>query len=269
MRHEREEIATVGFDDFATLAPDAFGVPVRTGIRLPALAGVRYRVLCASAQLDEGDAVTHLRQFLQVGSQYSTSIDPPNVPPFYPFVQDVRTSTWKFNDGNVVWSLTTEPNPPFRATVGPWDQASFHYDDADGAALLYATAGFPPVKGLPGYLALNAYTPPPMRGTLALVMRDMRNPWDDLHADQIRIPIVRPTKIRVYADVLQTNASTRYVPSLATETNPYNVTGLCPEDNMLQLFRDSLRYWAVGCALGIERRRTVEIDRALENEPGR
>ncbi len=253
MRTERKEIATVGFDDFAILAPDPWGKPVRTGVRIPALPGVRYRILAATAQLNAGDALTHLRQFLQVGAPVGTGTDSPTYP-FYPFVLDVKSSTWRFTDGETCWTLTLEPNPSYRNTTGPWDQPSFKYDDADGSTMLYATASIPVGGGAdPGYLGLTSYTPPPMRGTIIHAWRDVRNPWDRINRHEFRYPIVRPTKARVYVDVLQTNPSTRATPALATIPNLYNIPGLFPEDNALQLFRPTLRYWAAGCALGIER----------------
>jgi hypothetical protein len=251
MRRERVEIATVGFDDYAILAPDPFGVPLRTGIRLPALAGVRYRILAATCDLNAGDAITHLRQFLEVGSPEATGDD--DTFPVYPFVLQVTSSTWRFIDGNTTWTLTLDKNVAVRNTHGPWDQPSFNYDDGGTSTLLYRTANFLTPKTAPGYLGVSSYTPPPMRGTVARVWRDIRNPWDRINRHEFRIPIVRPTRARVYVDVLQTSTETRETPTLGAQTNPYNVTGLRPEDNALLMFPDTLRYWAAGAALGVER----------------
>lgn len=269
MLRERLELATVGFDDFAGLAGDPWGGANRTGIRLPALPGVMYRVLGASAQLDEGDVVTHLRQFLTIGAQVPGNSDEPSSPPSYAVEKDVTSPTWRFPDGWSVWTITLEPLRPPRVRAGQFDSQSFAYDDSDSPALLYETAAFAGGATAPGYLGLTGYTPPAMRGTVAMVFRDMRNPWALLHPKEFRIPIVRPTKVRVYCDVLQTNPGTREIPVLFTPTVPvYVIEGLRPEDQTLQLYRSTLRYWATGCALGITRRRIVEADGRVRNERG-
>jgi hypothetical protein len=108
-----------------------------------------------------------------------------------------------------------------------------------------------------------------MRGTVVRTYRDLRNPWHRVNLEELRIPITKPTKVRVYIDVLQTNPATRHVPILTPSTNVFFTNALRKEDDALQLFPSALRYWAVGCALGIERRRTGEKRKADENEPGR
>jgi hypothetical protein len=211
----REEIATAGFDPFRQLAPDAFGSPASTGILLPPAPGFQYRVLLCSADLDVGDSLIGLRQYIDLVA-YVGSGEGGGGAPIYPVRQPIDDGDPMFRliDGGDTWTLTREPKVSPPRVQGPFDQDSFIFRDSEGSALVYEAAGFPALSPFPGYLGLNAYTPPPMRGTKVLSVRDRRWPWTKQSNRRIDYQCDSPARFRFYVDVLQSNPATRNIPSL-------------------------------------------------------
>jgi hypothetical protein len=252
-RRERDvlETASFGFDDYlAGVGGDPSGSASSIGLRVPALAGVRYLFLGARADLDPGDAIVGYRQLSTIGYADNGDSDAPTVAPLLPFERPIETAQWHPPDGFLSWHLTTQPKPQAGALrAGPLDQESFVFEDSSTPALLYESATIPPSAAAPGYLGLTAYAPPVMRGTSILTLRDMRAPWGRA-PEPMRFEIDRPTTVRFYIAVLQTNPDTR----LAIDLSPtdFTVNGLTPEDNFAQAF-DLYQYWRVGVGLLIER----------------
>jgi hypothetical protein len=244
------ETASFGFDDYlAGVGGDPSLSASSVGLRVPALAGVRYLFLGARADLDPGDAVVGYRQLLTIGFAANGNVDTPNDAPLYPFERPVETPEWHPPDGFVSWHIMGEPKAPAGAwRAGPIDQESFVFEDASTPALLYETATIPSPAAAPGYLGLTAYVPPVMKGTSILTLRDIRTRWDKPAA--MRFEIERPTTIRAYAAVLQTNPGTRF--SIELTASDFLVNGLAPEDNFAQAFPDYL-YWRVAFSLIVER----------------
>lgn len=245
---ERIEVAAAGFDDFLANVGDQDGQSVSTGILLPELAGVRYRVLCASADLDAGDFVEGYGQWLELAAPFKD--DGGNTT--YKWKRPVVTPGWRgFPDGEHSWTLTTEPNPGPNYPYGPFDSDTFSFEDSGSSALVYETAGFPGKPIAPGYLGINAYTPPAYRGSQAMTIRDLRYPWQARNFGKLRIPIERPTRVRLYCDVLQTDPSKRTIPTLTATI--YTGAGLVPEDSFVQAFKNSAIYHSAGGYLIVRR----------------
>jgi hypothetical protein len=240
--HERSEVTAAGFDDFRQLVAtgsvtDPLAGPDATGIRIPpAAVPAAYRILLCVLDLDIGDTLIGIRQGMEIGGIVSSSDDSGTpLPPLYPEIRPVETFGWHFIDGAWVWTLTSEPlAPPYRRT-GPFDQDSFNFEDAGASALVYATAHFPAVPLLPGYLGLDAYTPPGMRGKKIVTARDIRWPFDEDQSNaELWIPVRRPTRFRLYCDVKQTDPEIRNAPTIGTSTDVRQVEGLVPEEEFLQ-----------------------------------
>lgn len=251
-RRDVIETASFGFDDFlAGVGGDPSASASSVGLRVPAHAGVRYLFLGARADLDNGDAIVGYRQLATQGFANNGSVDTPNNAPFLPFERPIRTPQWHPPDGFISWHLTSEPKKP----AGAWranllDQDSFVFEDSSTPALVYETAGFPGSPSAPGYLGLNAYTPPAMLGTSVLTLRDVRAPWDEPTA--MRFEVNRPTTVRFYISVLQTDPSTRL--EIDLDPSDFTIAGLVPEDNFAQAF-PLYQYWRVGVGLLVERAR--------------
>lgn len=240
-KHDRRQVTAAGFDDFRQLAVggtinDPLAAPVSTGLRVPpALVGAAYRFLLCVADLEEGDTIVGIRQGMEIGAMIAMVGDSGILPPIYPLVRPVTTYNWRFVDGGQVWTLTSEPKAPPYRTTGPFDQESFSWRDAGASALVYASAAFPGSPLLPGYLGLTAYTPPAMQGHKVLTARDLRWPFDSPQADEeLWIPVDRPTRFRLYCDVLQTDPVMRNHPTLGTDTNVRQITGNVPEEEFVQ-----------------------------------
>ena len=234
----REEIATAGFDPFRQLNPDAFGFPGSTGILLPA-SPFTYLVLAAVGDLDRGDSVVGIRQYIDLVSYVGTSTPPPPGlpdppgPPWYPLRQTIPDPMWHAIDGGDTWILTREPKRPTARLQGPLDQDTFIFRDSDSSALVYETAALGvPVFGplLPGYLALVAYTAPVIKGTKVLAVRDRRWPWTKQANQRIEYECEAPERWRLYVMVTQTNPLTRNRPTF-TCTDNYS---LPPQEGFLQ-----------------------------------
>jgi len=262
MRPRRHEVASAGFDDYlARLGGHA------TGLRVPApppSAGIvaPYTFLLASVELLPDDFIVGISQLATLGAK--TPFGDAG-PPFYPFERPIglgiMPSLWHPPDGFIVWTLTLEPTPPSRAIVGPLDQESFIFEDAMGPALLYETAHFPVAPTAPGYLGLDGYTPPALRGRIEMVLRDIRFPWGQNSFHAMRRPVDGSTRARLYAQVTQTNPATR-------GTLPVSITGadaaavselLLPEDLYLAKFASSALYHRVAGRIVIERGRNEDV----------
>jgi hypothetical protein len=243
---QREELASVGFDAYRQLAPDPFGAPASTGLQVPPLPGVRYRFLAAVGDLGVGDAVVGLRFYSDIAAIFTPTIfhevlQYSGEPPYWPIRRPIVSPMWRFSDGDVTATLTREPRPPVHRVQGPLDQDSFVFDDADSPALVYATAAFPLAPVLPGYLGLSAYTPPAMHGQKVMVIRDLpRYPWESDAVERLNFPSDKPTRWRLYIDVLQSDPDERFEPVLFPSAffpnGPSELAeSLCPEDQFLQL----------------------------------
>lgn len=250
-RRAREtlEVASFGFDEYLQLVGgDPANGTSSIGLRVPALAGVRYLFLGARADLAPGDSLVGFRQLATIGFAQSAN-ETPSVAPLIPFEQAIESPWWHFPDAFISWHLTLdslgqEATPP----TGPNDSDSFHFEDSSTPALLYETVGFPGAPAAPGYLGLNAYTPPAMRGTSHMTLRDVRAPWH--RPCPMLVTVERPTCVRFYIDVLQSNPGTRGAQGLTADL--FTINGVAREDNFWGAFVDA-RYWRVGVGLLIER----------------
>lgn len=258
-RRDRDvlEVASFGFDDFLQgVGGDPTLSPSSVGLRVPALPGVRYLFLGARADLDAGDAVVGYRQLATQGFAQNAGGDPgPLAAPLEPFERSITSPSWHPIDGFLSWHLMGESKAPAGAwRGGPLDEESFVFEDSSAPALLYESAAFPGAPASPGYLGLSAYAPPVMRGTSILTLRDLRAPWHK--PANMRFTVDRPTTIRFYISVLQTDPATRL--SLTLTPSDFTIAGLEPEDNFAQVF-PNYQYWRVGVGLLIERakRRTT------------
>lgn len=239
----REDISAAGFDDFrqaevAGGSGDPLVAPTGSGIRIPLqpLVNVAYRVLLAVVDLDDGDAIVGIRQGAEIGAIAGGGVEGAPLAPMYPVVRPVVTYNWAFVDSRWVWTLTRQPLPTASIRRGPLDQDSFSFEDSTSSALVYATATIPAPAGaaLPGYLGLTAYTPPALRGTPKMVLRDIRYPWDGANSEEnVYFRVERPERWRLYCDVMQTNPVTRNAPTLGTNTNTL-ATSMPPEEMFLQ-----------------------------------
>jgi hypothetical protein len=263
----RETITSVGFDDFRQLNPDGFMSPGRTGIRIPPVPTSQlaspYLVVLAVADLLPGDRLCAVRLGMEIGQYVNTtdfplppgSIIPP--PPIYFEVRSVVTYNWRFQDGGQTFVLTREPLKPRVQTSGPFDMDTFRFRDGR-SAMVYASAGFPLAPALPGYLGLNAYSAPAMRGRAVWTSRDLVYPWDKaLSEDDLWLDVEIPTRFRLYCHVQQTNplppggrTTTTFAPPASF---PLYATGAVPEENFLQVFSLAV-YWAAFGRLIVERR---------------
>lgn len=243
----RDEVASKGLDIWRQLAPDAFGNASNTGIQIPPEPGFSYRALVGVVDLDAGDVLVGLRQMVMLLARKPTGSDAPDH--FYPFWFPVTSATWRFVDGGTTWTLTEEPFTPKPSRQGPFDSESFVWRDADAPAMLYETAGFPMAPRLPGYLGLNDYTAPPMRGTPILVTHDLRWPFQESQSNsELWIPVKRPMRYRFYCDVLQTGGITP--PAITAGTPPlYVVKGIEPEEQYLQIFGRLAIYGSVAARM--------------------
>jgi hypothetical protein len=246
------EAVSFGFDEFLqTFGSDPTLSPTSVGLRVPALPGVWYVFLGARADLTDGDAVVGYRQLVTIAEPRGTNLEIPTQAPLVPFERHVEAPQWHPPDGFVSWHLTTQPMPQAgKRRAGPFDQESFAFEDSTTPALLYETAHFPALPPAPGYLGLDGYSAPMMRGTSVLTLRDVRAPWHE--PAPFRLTIDRPTAVRFYIAVFQTNPATRTTITLAP--SGFADEGLEAADNFAQLM-PLYQYWRVGVGLLIERAR--------------
>lgn len=259
------ESASFGFDDFLTgVGGDPARTPTNVGLRVPAFVPVDalinplgYLFLGARVDLDPGDRIVGYRTLASIGIAFNASTEVPTAAPLVPYERQIESPGWRFVDGMIDMHLTEEPQAPARVQAGPFDQESFVFEDSSSPALLYETAHFPAVPAAPGYLGLDGYTPPPLRGvTEVLTLRDVRTRWQ--RYSKLRIDVERPTTYRFYIRVVQSVATAveggppaRFQPTIPP--TDYTIEGLTKEDNFVQAFPKAI-YWRVGVSLLVERR---------------
>ena len=260
----RHEVASAGLDDFlATLGGHG------TGLRVPAaVAGTGegaplfppYLFLLAVADLVPGDALAGVAQIATVAAPQSSSAQ--DGAPFYPFEREITSPLWHPPDGFIEWILTADRTPPSSTKTGPLDQDTFIFEDCETPCLLYETAHFPAVPTAPGYLGLDGYTPPGIRGESILTVRDLRYPWTDRNTlRSLLYPAHTNTRLRLYARVQQTSAITRIgIPINGQSPIFFQYPGAFgPEDQLLAasqggaLAEDTFQYWRVGGRLILDR----------------
>ena len=250
----RHEYSSTGFDDFLGLVGgDPSGTPEGGGIRIPqlALAGTWYRCLLSVVDLAAGDWLVGFGQHLELWGLVPSNTDTPTDPPIYPIrcvVGDIAGGDpfWHAIDGNTVWTLTVEPNPPPGHATDPAECRSFAFQDASTPALVYETA----TLAVPGnYLSLTAYTAPGLRGKPLLTLRSIENNWWMRSQHTIRWRAPGSTRVRLYCDVLQTDPATRFNPSLSGTDD-----AICREDRFVLIDAPDTAYYAlVAGRLEIER----------------
>lgn len=264
-RVETSESASFGFDDFLTgVGGDPERTPTNVGLRVPAFVPVDalvnplgYLFLGARCDLNPGDRIVGYRTLATIGFAFNGSTEVPTRAPLVPFERSIESPGWRFVDGMIDMHLTTEPQAPPRTQAGPFDQESFAFEDASSPALLYETAHFPAAPTAAGYLGLDGYTPPPMRGkTEILTLRDVRTKWQRYSA--LRVDVERPTTYRFYIHVVQSSLGGQEGgpparPAVVVPPSDYTIEGLTKEDNFVQAFPRAI-YWRVGVALLVERR---------------
>jgi hypothetical protein len=270
-RLERHELLSQGFDDFLQLlgGKSSLRTPTSVGIKIPTLpsssnAGLPYVALCARCDLDKGESLVGFAQYLTIAAIVSTAeADPgsPPIPPVQLYERDVVTAGWRFTDvPPVEWWVTIEPKIP-RALPGAFDAlySSFSYQDSGDASMLYAAAGFPVLPLIPGYLGLNAYTPPLLLGMPWYVCRDLHYPMQLNEFLALRYVAPTTVTVRVYALVTQTNPSARDdspaepFAGLSALQIACASTSLAPEDAFNQIWPNTAQYRSVGVRLVVEK----------------
>lgn len=261
---KRHELASSGLDDFfATLGGH------NTGIRVPAAAisegephhPLDYLFLLHCVDLVPGDELVGLAQLLTIAAPQVVS--PPQGPPagpaapaapvlspVYPGEKEIVSPVWHFPDAYSRWFLTEDKKPPSGgSTFGGSDSDTFRFEDSDTPALLYETVHFPAVPLAPGYLGLDDYTAPGIRGSVVLESRDLRWPWSDLQPfPSLRKPVDTPTRFRFYLRLRQSDPGTRIKLPLPNTLFFQFPTSFTPEDGYLVasqtvLTADTLQYW--------------------------
>jgi len=271
-RLERHELLSQGFDDFLSLlGPPKSGLftPTSVGVKIPVLPsssnkGLPYTVLCARCDLDKGERLVGFAQYLTIAAMISVAeADPasPPVPPVELYERDVVTPGWRFSDvPPVEWWVTVEPKIA-RAWPGPFDAlySSFSYQDSGDASMVYATAAFPAIPLIPGYLGLNAYTPPVMLGMPWYVCRDLHYPMQLNEFLALRYVAPTTMTVRIYARVPQTDPSARNdAPAgIFAGLTPLQIacasTSLAPEDAFNVFLPNTAQYRSVGVRMVVEK----------------
>lgn len=250
---ERAEVRSMGFDEMVALGgADMDGTTTATGLRVPPHV-TKYRFLCASLVLGPWDRLVGMRVGWTIAAILGSGDSGTN-PPLYLEEREVESALWRFQDGfTPVFTLTKEPHSARPHQWGPFDQQSLMFLDADMAALVYQTVGFPPLPPLPGYLGLNEYTPPPFQGRPVKTVRDLVYPWqsNEFFALQYCDPIAM--RWRLYCDIRQTDPSLRLKTTIGSATNTYLVNGVRPEENFIQLYPNTSQARSVLGALIYER----------------
>lgn len=253
-RRERHELLTQGFDDYLQLlgGPPTTNVPTSVGIKIPTLpssanGGLPYVALCAAFDLDKGERFVGFDQYVSIAAQLPGGSDSP-MPPYTKWERDQLTCGWRFVDvPPPEWFVTIEAKSPGRRK-GPSNSASFTYEDSDSPSMLYETVGFPAIKLVPGYLALNAYTPPQMLGSSWYVCRDLHYPMQKNAMCSMRYVAHGTVRVRVYCRIWQTDPSVRTdtIAGLSATQVEFAAESLAPEDSFLQVFPNKVQYRAVG-----------------------
>ena len=264
---KRHELASSGLDDFlANLGGHG------TGLRIPAAAigaishaPLDYLFLLHAVDLAPGERLVGLGQLLTIAAPQVVAPSLPTGPapaapaapvvsPAYPFEREVLSTVWHFPDAFTHWFLTEDKKPPSGgSTFGGFDSDTFRFEDSDTPALLYETVHFPAIPPAPGYLGLDDYTAPGLRGSVVLEARDLRWPWNDLQSfPSLRKPVDTTTRFRFYLRVRQSDPRSRLqlpIDPTAWAKFPGVFT---PEDGFLVasqsglLAADTAQYWRCG-----------------------
>ena len=257
---ERIEVASSGFDDFlGTLGADyPGGLPIYFGLRIPSFVpAAPYVFLGAACDLDVGDRLVGFRQYLSIAALIGQSPPPSDVPDALPappgaplvvpsplppvFVRErpIVTPGWHPPFGWASWHLRIEQARNVKFPRGTLDQWSFIWRDSKGPALLYNTAGFPSPQLMPGYLGLDAYSPPPLRGKSLFVAHDIRNPWQSDEFQAIGHVSRVPERALLYIVVQQTPPIVYPALTLDDQQLEFAAESLVPEDSFCQAFASS------------------------------
>jgi hypothetical protein len=237
----RSEVWSVGFDDGLQLIGGDQGLtPNWSGLLVPDFAAFPfYLFLTAAVDLEQGDEVFGIRQYLELGAPFFGGAG--STPPVSTQVLEVTTPMWHgFPDGFAMWILTFDGGKR-GMRYGPFDGppagpvSTFKFEDSDGPALVYESATIPPmgVATRPGYLGLTAYAPPLILGVSQIALRDVRFAWRLEPVYSMRLVVNARTRVRLYCLLKQTDTSgesTRFIPSIPTAS----WQGLCPEDRFVQ-----------------------------------
>jgi hypothetical protein len=253
---ERVEVGSVGFDDFFALNGPDFpaALPVYFGLRVPPFVpngAVPYVFVLSSMDLDVGERIVGVREFVSMAALVSESqpgpppigapllaVAPP-VPPVSVFERPIVTPGWHPPGGGwFSFHLRIERARNVHFPRGPKDLASFVWRDTKSPALVYEAAEFPSPQLIPGYLGLNLYTPPVLRGTGEFVHHEIRNRWQSSEFGWINHVARVPERAILYGIVRQV-ADLRG--GFAITSPPFTSTqveflseGLVPEDDWLQ-----------------------------------
>lgn len=159
----------------------------------------------------------------------------------FPVKLVVDSPTWRFVDGNVMWALRR---------IRPTDPGFYNSANADGLqwrmgpspAQLFESVGPPILPPFNGQLPGDAFEP-----NLAQFY-DLRFPWQSNNAARIlRVPIVGPCTIALFASVMQTDPATRLqMPG----TKPFSTdTGISREDAFVANYGSCARYSRIAGSL--------------------
>ena len=244
----RLEVSTAGIDEaLQNVSPQVW-----TGLRIPPVLASnalpstqpRYLFTLCSVTFSEGIKLIGLRQGLTIGMDANEGTAPER-----PIEQFVRTPTFKFPDGNVVWHLRLERQPQRVVQTPPTDTQSWKFLQSDSPAMLYKTAtfsagNFDPATGAPLFynVGLTAYTAPSIEqfeGVAGLgTFYDLRFPWQDSSSWRSfadgpdgGIDIPGGGRLSFYATVQQTNPATRVQP---TKTMTTLSSSNLPEEAFIQ-----------------------------------
>ena len=245
----RHEVASSGLDDFfANLTGH------NTGLRIPSQAvgavshlPIDYLFLLHAVDVAPGDELVGLGCFLSIAAPQTIV----GTTALYPFERQVESVLWKFPDTFYEFILTEDKVPPSGGASGAFDSDSFRFEDSQTPALVYESVHFPALPPAPGYLGLDDYTPPGVRGSVVLTVRDLRYPWTDLQSfPSVILTPNRNTRFRFYLRIRQTNPATR--PKLPIDATAWAKFPdvFAPEDGYLVasqggviLAADTLQWW--------------------------
>lgn len=252
----RVDMTTAGFNEnLQTFGGDFAASMNGTGLRIPVLPHVTYRLLCAKVNLDEGDRIVGVIPWLVIAARILPAQQAGGA---FILPKHVETPSWCFQDTPpVCWTITRRKKTSFRQPTGPLDQLSFRLRDTDDCAVVYETATIPGAPILPGYLGLTAYAPPKIIGAVQFVWRDVRGLWNHDGASHPELCADGPEEWRVYADVFQTDPNVetgRFQPNLPTNGfTPF----ISPEDGFVaycNTLSSPARYHTAGVRVVVDKR---------------
>lgn len=254
----RKELVTVGQNpNLQLVGSDPAGGPYDLGLMIGPNAGQtapqnRQLFLLARRQFGahQRGRLVGFRQYLTIGTYLPTG----GAAQGYLVERPVVTPTWKFSDGNVMWSIRrVPPNNHYLPNAGNADGVAFR--TAASPALLYET-----VTGVPPYVtttAPNGGRPPGTVLTPELGrFFDMRAPaWSEPSLCDVEFE--GPCDVAFYASIQQTNPGAAGGAQLLPPATPVlsTVSGAVPEDAFLQTYASDstlVRYVRVAGALIFE-----------------